>query len=182
MLTDLDGALLRLLRTRAHGPRTEATMKALGTVAEWGAVWAAIGLGAAAVDAERRDRWLRAAAVGPAAIWANYAVKLVVRRQRPQLRGLPPLAPATSRLSFPSAHATSSAAAAVAMGRVAPGARPALYGLAGAICLTRPYLGMHYPSDVVAGAAIGALIGGLTPRLDSRDSVSEIVGTAPGAA
>jgi membrane-associated phospholipid phosphatase len=180
MLADLDHALLRLLRTRAHGPRAEAAMKALGMAAEWGAVWGALGLAAAAVDVRRRDRWLRAAAVGPAAIWANYAVKLAVRRRRPQLRGLPPLARATSRLSFPSAHATSSAAAAVAMGRVAPGARPALYGLAGAICLTRPYLGMHYPSDVLAGAAIGALIGGLAPGLGEREPASEDIVAAPG--
>ncbi len=47
------------------------------------------------------------------------------------------------------------------MGRVAPGSRLPLYGLAGAICLTRPYLGMHYPSDVLGGAALGLAIGRL---------------------
>ena len=96
-------------------------MKALGTAGEWGAVWVAIGLGAAAVDATRRPRWLRAAAVAPAAVGVNYLVKLAVRRRRPRLRRLPPLAGAPSELSFPSAHATSSLAAATAMGRVAPG-------------------------------------------------------------
>ena len=92
---------------------------------------------------------MRAAAVAPAAVGMNYLVKLSVRRRRPRLRGLPPLAGAPSELSFPSAHATSSLAAATALGRVSPGARLPLYGLAGAICLTRPYLGMHYPSDVL---------------------------------
>ena len=45
------------------------------------------------------------------------------------------------------------------MGRVSPGARLPLFGLAAAICLTRPYLGMHYPSDVLAGAALGLGLG-----------------------
>ena len=78
----------------------------------------------------------------------------------------PPLARAPSKLSFPSAHATSSVAAATALARVYPRRRVPLYCLATAICLTRPYLGMHYPSDVVAGVALGALIGRAVPRLD----------------
>ncbi len=136
---------------------------------EWAAIWVAISLGAASLDARRRERWLTAAAVGPAAVGLNYAVKLGVRRERPKLRGLPPLTGASSNLSFPSAHATSSVAAAVAMGRVAPSARPALYTLAAALCLTRPYLGMHYPSDVLAGAALGIALGRLAPGLDAPE-------------
>ncbi len=50
-------------------------------------------------------------------------------------------------------------AAATAIGRAAPGARPALYPLAGAVCLGRPFLGMHYPSDVLAGVLLGREIG-----------------------
>jgi len=159
-LERLDRRLLRQLRTRYHAPEAERLMKALGAAGEWGAVWVAIGLGGAAVDAERRRRWLRAAAVAPAAVGVNFVVKVVVRRPRPRLRRLPPLANAPTELSFPSAHATSSVAGATAMGRVAPEARIPLYGLAAAICLTRPYLGMHYPSDVLGGAALGLALGG----------------------
>jgi membrane-associated phospholipid phosphatase len=158
-LKRLDRRLLRQLRTRHHTPEAERAMKALGAAGEWGAVWVAIGLGAAAVDAERRRRWLRAAAVAPAAVGVNFVVKVAVRRPRPRLRRLPPLARAPTELSFPSAHATSSVAGATALGRVAPEARVPLYSLAGAICLTRPYLGMHYPSDVLAGAALGLALG-----------------------
>lgn len=138
-------------------------MKGLGMVGEWAAVWVAVGLGSAAFDQPRRRRWLASAAVGPASVVANFAVKLAVGRDRPLIDEHPALARAPSKLSFPSAHATSSVAAAVAMGRIEPAARPPLYGLAGAICLCRPYLGMHYPSDVVAGIALGALLGRLAP-------------------
>jgi membrane-associated phospholipid phosphatase len=157
-LKRLDRRVLIRMRTR-HSPGTETAMRALGAAGEWGAVWVAIGLAAAAADRERRRRWLRASAVAPAAVGVNYVVKRAIARPRPRLRRLPPLAGAPSELSFPSAHATSSLAGATAMGRVAPGARLPLFALAGGICLTRPYLGMHYPSDVLAGAALGLALG-----------------------
>jgi membrane-associated phospholipid phosphatase len=181
-LQELDRRLLRTMRTRYHAPQIEDAVKALGMAGEWGAVWVAIGVAAAAVDATRRERWLRAAAVAPAAVGVNYLVKLAVRRRRPRLRRLPPLAAAPSELSFPSAHATSSLAAAVAMGRVAPGSRPPLYGLAGAICLTRPYLGMHYPSDVLGGAAIGLAIGRLWPGLRGKGAEDRLIDLVASAA
>ena len=144
-------------------------MKGLGFSGEWGAVWIAIGSAAAAIDPGRRSRWGAAALVGPAAIGLNYAIKAGVRRERPLIEGHPPLARAPSKLSFPSAHATSSLAAATALGRVEPRARGPLYGLAAGICLSRPYLGMHYPSDVLAGAALGLVIGALAPGVGPRD-------------
>ena len=180
-LQRVDRRLLRTMRTRYHGRRAEATFKALATAGEWGAIWVALGLGAATVDATRRGRWLRATGAAPASIGVNYLVKLAVRRRRPRLRRLPPLAGAPSELSFPSAHATSSFAAATVMGRVSPGARLPLYALAGAICATRPYLGMHYPSDVVGGAAFGLLIGALWPGVrppDAEDRLIDLVADA----
>jgi undecaprenyl-diphosphatase len=175
VLAELDKRLLRALRTRGHSPEIERTMKALGTAGEWGAVWVAIGAGAATLDGRRQGRWLRAAAVAPAAVGVNYLVKLAVRRPRPRLRRLPALAGAPSELSFPSAHATSSLAAATAMGRVESGTRAPLFALAAAICLTRPYLGMHYPSDVVAGAALGLALGVLVPGLGDRGPEERLI-------
>ena len=174
-LQELDRRLLRTMRTRCHGPRVENAGKALGLAGEWGAVWVAIGVVGAAADATRRERWLRAAAVAPGAVGVNFLVKLAVGRRRPRLRRLPPLAAAPSDLSFPSAHATSSLAAATAMGRVAPRTRLPLFGLAGAISLTRPYLGMHYPSDVLGGAAIGLAMGRLWPGLRGKGAEDRLI-------
>jgi membrane-associated phospholipid phosphatase len=158
-----DQAVLRFLRTRGHDAITEGVMRGLGLAGEYGAVWMAIGSTAASADPTRRSRWLAGALVAPAAIVVNFAVKKTVGRERPVITEHPPLARAPSKLSFPSAHATSSVAAAVALARVRPGARAPLYALALGICVGRPYLGMHYPSDVLAGAALGALLGRLAP-------------------
>jgi membrane-associated phospholipid phosphatase len=87
---------------------------------------------------------------------------ITVRRPRPVLPGLPALSPVVSSLSFPSAHATTSFAAARAYRGLAPAG--ALYAAAGAFALSRPYLGVHYPSDVAAGAVFGTALAAGWPR------------------
>jgi membrane-associated phospholipid phosphatase len=162
VLQRLDNRVLYAMRTRFHGPPAEAVGKALGKIGEWGSVWIAIGLVMAFVDPDNGEDWLIAGLLGPVAIGLNYAVKLVVRRKRPVLEGLPPLGGAPSSLSFPSAHTTSSFACATAMTRIAPEAG-FLFILATGIALSRPYLGMHYPSDVIAGAILGVGLGLVVP-------------------
>jgi membrane-associated phospholipid phosphatase len=131
---------------------------------EHASCWLALGLGGAALtsDADRRRRWLRGVRVVAGAYAINYAVKVTVRRQRPQLAGLPPLTPTVSRLSFPSAHATTSFAACRAFRGLVPAG--ALYATAGLFAVSRPYLGVHYPSDVLAGAVLGTAVGEAWPR------------------
>ena len=162
MLQRLDSRLLYGMRTRFHSPLAEAVGKALGKIGEYGAVWFAIGIVMAFVDPDNGEDWVIAGFLGPVAIGLNFAIKLVVRRPRPVLDGLPPLGGAPSSLSFPSAHATSSFACATAMTRIAPEAA-FLFILPGAIAVCRPYLGMHYPSDVVAGAILGTALGLIVP-------------------
>jgi membrane-associated phospholipid phosphatase len=169
MLTRLKSAdlgLLRFMRTRGHTPAAEKAAQALARSGENAYLWFGIGLVGAAVDQDRRAQWLVAAFVGPAAIILNFGVKLVFRRPRPQLEGLPPLGGAPSSLSFPSAHATASFASATVMSRIAPELRVPLFGIAALMAVTRPYLGMHYPSDVVAGATFGAAMGAFVPLPD----------------
>ena len=155
-LSVLDRRLLTLARTRCHGPQRERAVAAYSRHGEHAACWLALGAVGAGVDADRRGRWLRGVAVVAGSYAANYAVKLAVRRRRPQLAGLPPLSPVVSTLSFPSAHATTSFAAARIYRGLAPA--PVLYAAAGAFALSRPYLGVHYPSDVLAGGLLGTVI------------------------
>ena len=152
-----------LARTRGHARWAERAVGAFSKTGEHAACWLALGaVGAAASGGARRHAWLRGAGVVAGAYAVNQAVKFTVRRPRPELDGLPPLTSTVSRLSFPSAHATTSFAAARAYRGLAPAW--ALYGAAVALALSRPYLGVHYPSDVVAGAMLGTAVAEAWPR------------------
>ena len=157
--------MLRLLREHGHGdPRVVSRVAAFSRMGEHAAIWFALGtLGVATSPrgSGRRRAFSRGVAVTAVAYGLNQAVKFSVRRPRPQLEDLPPLTPVVTQLSFPSAHATTSFAAAAAYSRALPLASPLFYGAATMFALSRPYLGVHYPSDVLAGAALGTVTGRL---------------------
>ena len=163
-LTDLDRDSLVFARTRGHDPGVERVVALYSRLGEHAACWLALGLVGAAVtdDAGRRRCWLRGVRIVAASYGSNQAVKFAVRRRRPHLDGLPALTPVATRLSFPSAHATTSFAAARAYRRLAPAWL--LYLASGAFAISRPYLGVHYPSDVVAGVVLGTTVAELWPR------------------
>lgn len=125
---------------------------------EHGAVWLAIGVAGYALDGAQRPRWRRATGTVAATYALNTAIKRVAGRRRPSLPGLPPLTSTPTRLSFPSAHAATSFAGARCYARLGLPA-PALYALAAGLSLSRLYLGVHYPSDVLAGAVLGVMMG-----------------------
>jgi membrane-associated phospholipid phosphatase len=156
-LPQLDERLLRLARTRAHDRRAERTLAGYSRLGEHGAVWLAIGAGGWVLDPRRRPAWGRATATVAAAYALNTALKLLVRRRRPQLADLPPLVGTPTQLSFPSAHAATGFAGALAYSRLGLPAAP-LYALAVSLALSRVYLGVHYPSDVLAGALLGTVL------------------------
>lgn len=159
MGSDLDTRLARAARSRWHSPRADQGIARFSALGEHAAIWLAIGAAGWASDRRRGAGWRRATATVAATYALNTALKLVVRRSRPDLPGLPALTATPTRFSFPSAHASTSFAGARAYARMGLPA-PVLYGLAVGMSLSRLYLGVHYPSDVLAGAAMGAVLGG----------------------
>ncbi len=159
----VDERLLHLARTRGHGdPRIERAVARFSQLGEHGGVWLAIGAVGWALDRPRAGAWSRAVGVVAGTYALNTAIKLAVRRRRPELAGLPALTGTPTKLSFPSAHASTSFAAAGLYARLGLPA-PVLYGLATKLSLSRLYLGVHYPSDVLAGAVLGAIVGSRAP-------------------
>lgn len=156
-LQALDLAGLRLTRTLGHTPRLERAVRGYSLLGQYAAGWLAIGVAGVALDGPRRGRWARALAAVGAAYAVNQTIKFAVRRPRPQLEDLPQLMPTPTQLSFPSAHATSSFAAAYAYSGLLPAGplKLAAYAMAG----SRLYLGVHWPSDILIGAALGTAIG-----------------------
>ena len=156
-LSAIEVPALRFARTRGHSPALERAARSFTRLGDHAGAWLALGFAGACADAPRRAGWRTATATVAGAYAVNTAVKLAVRRPRPRLPGLPPLVGTPTGLSSPSAHATSSFAAALAYSRLGLPVFP-LYALATALALSRLYLGVHYPSDIAAGALLGTAI------------------------
>jgi membrane-associated phospholipid phosphatase len=164
MLRRLELAALRALRTRGHGPRVEGAVLVFTRAGEHGLLWQGLCVVGAAVDGRRRGLYLRAARTVMVAYLANIGLKYVVRRSRPVLEGLPALSSTVTSLSFPSAHSTTSFAAAWALAGEGGLPRAPVYALAKAMAVSRVYVGVHYPSDIAAGAAFGTAVAVLLDR------------------
>jgi membrane-associated phospholipid phosphatase len=157
----LDARLLHALRTRGHAAQLEQAVAAYSWLGEHSRVWFGIAATGAVGHGGSRPVYLRALRTVVAAELAAAAVKRVVRRRRPRMELLPALVTVPSDLSWPSAHAATSFAAARVLAEALP--PTPLYGAAALMAGSRPYLGVHYPSDVVAGVFLGLAMAELVP-------------------
>lgn len=165
-----DAAMDRL-RSRPAADRVFYGASALG---DHSLIWLIVGAARALGPEHRFRSGVRMAAVlGVDSVLVNGVIKSFFRRGRPLLpepRPLPLRTPLTS--SFPSGHASAAFCAAALLSED-DRLWPLYYGLAVVVASSRVYVRDHHASDVLAGAAIGAVVGRISRRLFPLGSRSD---------
>lgn len=170
-LRRLDRGLMRRARG-VDSPQLDSALVKITTAANYWRLWLAIA-GLLALLGGRRGR--AAAGRGVVALLiagfaTNGPAKLLARRRRPAPLGRPALIRMPRSTSFPSGHSAAAFAFATAATAELPLLAPVLAPLALAVGYSRVHTGVHYPSDVAAGAAIGIGSAALARRLGPQAS------------
>jgi undecaprenyl-diphosphatase len=158
---DLDRTLFGVL-FRLKWPPITAVMRAFTIVGTAGFLWGTLAAGAFLFTGLRPSHllvpWVAVALSWTLAEGAKY----LFNRARPFIDDteVAPLIKTPSSSSFPSGHSATAAAGAITLSAVYPSFAPALVLSALLVALSRIYLGVHYPFDVLAGALIGSVTAG----------------------
>jgi membrane-associated phospholipid phosphatase len=157
----LDGAASQLGESLRWQPLTPVFLLA----SAWWVKWLLIAAIGVVGDARCRGKCPRAATAALTAVAAAgllvTALKELFDRARPPLADatLDPIGAIPASASFPSGHAATAFAAAVAVGLIYPRLRLPLLALASVVALSRVYLGVHYATDVAVGSVLGIALG-----------------------
>ena len=160
-LLNLDGNILLFIQEYIRNPILNPIVAFITSLGNEGMIWILLTLLLLIPKKTRKIGVMSALALLGSLLINNMLIKNLVARPRPytRLEDLMILVPEPGEFSFPSGHASSSFAAAVVLFRQLPKkfGTPALT-LAVLIGLSRLYVGVHYPTDVLAGAVTGTLI------------------------
>lgn len=104
----------------------------------------------------------------------TYPLKFIIDRARPydQIESARLLTPSESDPSFPSGHTELSFLAATIVSRYHPGYSKYLYSFSFIVGLSRIYVGVHFPMDVVGGVLVGVIIGKLVLVVREKRNIS----------
>lgn len=161
-LLQIDGGILLFLQEHVRTPLLNTLMTGITALGDHGTIWIIATLLLLIPKKTRKAGLVSAMALIGSLLFTNLLIKNLVQRPRPYVtfRELQILIPRPSEFSFPSGHTSSSFAAAGAIYACQPKkiGIPAMV-LAVLIGFSRLYVGVHYPTDVLAGAVLGIMLG-----------------------
>ncbi|MGE0812083.1 MAG: phosphatase PAP2 family protein [Vicinamibacterales bacterium] len=172
----MDGALFTAING-AHAPWLDELMRGVSWLGYFPGIWFVCGAAFLAVPRLRPAALRMCLAIALTYGATVGVVKPLVQRDRPNVAGLVTArtveAMPSTDPSFPSGHAATAVAGALAGTAMVPALRVSLWVLATAMAYSRVYVGVHYPSDVLAGAVLGAacaflVLGGFSPSVAPR--------------
>ena len=166
-----DAALVAVQSTLAGRPGVLPGARALSHFGEHSAGWIGVAVLGALLQPKRRQAWLTAGVGAFLAHAAAVVIKGVVKRERPHHPSIAVNVSTPSRLSFPSAHATSTTAAAILLARASGVRLPLL--VVPPMAVSRLVLGVHYPTDVLTGVAVGAVVAKTVGAVADRKETGE---------
>ena len=156
--SNFEGGFLFFIQEHLRTPVLDGAMRFITHLGDAGAIWIALSLILLFIPRTRKAGMVCAAALIVNLILTNIALKNIIQRIRPYdvMNSLKILVDAEHDFSFPSGHTAASFACAWAMRRTLPKKCwiPAII-LASLISLSRLYVGVHYPTDVIAGVIVG---------------------------
>lgn len=171
-LQGLDGGILLWLQSVVRQEWLDPLVIFYTHLGDAGLLWIALCTGMLLYKPTRRAGLAGLMALAIGFLCTNVVLKHLVGRPRPWLdvAGLLPIIQEGDPNSFPSGHTSASFAAAAAWWKLAPKKWMKATGLVMAACmgLSRLYVGVHYPSDVLAGALVGTFSGLLACYLCRR--------------
>ena len=160
-LLNLDGGFLLFLQESVRNPILNPIMVFITSLGDEGMIWIAATIALLIPKKTRKVGAMSAVALLGSLLINNYFLKNLVQRPRPfvTFTDIQILIPTPSEFSFPSGHTSSSFAAAAVFYRFLPKKLgvPSVI-LAGLIGFSRLYVGVHYPTDVIAGIIMGILL------------------------
>jgi undecaprenyl-diphosphatase len=152
-----------------RSPALDRVFYGLSAAADHSKLWHAIGWVQGVATGRRAEARRMSTALGIESFLTNVVIKSAVGRVRPDRPVVDGPLPFNMRIpitsSFPSGHATAAFTAAVFLSDDSGALTPLWYGLAGTVAFSRVYVRMHHASDVVAGAALGVVLGRTLHRI-----------------
>ena len=167
-----EGIFLLWLQNSVRAPWLDAVFTFFTHLGDAGILWIVLGVILLCIPRTRKMGAATLAALAVGFLCTNVVLKHLVARPRPWLdvAGLVPLVQEGDPNSFPSGHTCAAFAFAAAGLGTFPAKWAKVLALAGAVLMgfSRLYVGVHYPSDVLAGALVGLLAGWIVCTVFAR--------------